>query len=61
LLAQKPDLKVIYTSGYNLEIAQQDFALHEGCNFLQKPYNLSALAKIVHDCLAGQCAEVGAA
>jgi len=47
----RPDIKVIFTSGYNAEIVGKDFALHEGLNFLQKPYPPKKLAKVVRDCL----------
>jgi PAS domain S-box-containing protein len=47
LLADKPDLKVIYTSGYsgNLEGNRSTFV--EGLNFLQKPYSPQTLAATV--------------
>ncbi|HEY1789197.1 MAG TPA: PAS domain S-box protein [Verrucomicrobiae bacterium] len=38
LLAEKPDLKVLYTSGYATDVANANFQLEEGVNFLQKPY-----------------------
>jgi PAS domain S-box-containing protein len=47
LLAQKPGLKVIYSSGYSPEIAGGEMSLQEGVNFLQKPYNPQKLAQIV--------------
>ena len=51
LLAEKPDLRVIYSSGYSAEMFAKDSVLKRGLNFLQKPYHPSALAKIVRDCL----------
>lgn len=47
----RPEIKVIYTSGYNAEIVGKDFALLEGLNFLQKPYPPKQLAKVVRKCL----------
>jgi PAS domain S-box-containing protein len=47
----RPEIKVIYTSGYNAEIVGKDFTLHDGLNFLQKPYPPQKLAKAVRDCL----------
>jgi two-component system cell cycle sensor histidine kinase/response regulator CckA len=47
LKTQKPEIKIIYTSGYSLEVVEQDFALRKGANFLQKPYQPSTLLKIV--------------
>jgi nitrogen-specific signal transduction histidine kinase/CheY-like chemotaxis protein len=47
LQAQKSALKVIYTSGYSLDVVEQDFALRKGVNFLQKPYQPAVLAKLI--------------
>ncbi|MEP6662040.1 MAG: GAF domain-containing protein [Verrucomicrobiota bacterium] len=54
LLADKPDLKVIFTSGYSTAIAGKDLVLHEGLNFLQKPYHPDKLAQTVRGCLDGK-------
>jgi signal transduction histidine kinase/ActR/RegA family two-component response regulator len=51
LLAERADLKIIYTSGYSLEIAGPDFVLEDGVEFLQKPYQPATLAKVVRECL----------
>ncbi len=51
LLADKPQLKVIYTSGYNTETTDGNFALREGLNYLHKPYDPAKLAEIVRNCL----------
>ncbi len=51
LLAQKPRLKVIYTSGYNPEIVAQGCRL-EGANFLQKPYSASTLTQAISRCFS---------
>ncbi len=51
LQAEKPDLKVVYCSGYSLAVVGADMVLHEGLNFLQKPYHPTKLAKTVRDCL----------
>ncbi|HAV65379.1 MAG TPA: hypothetical protein DCY13_23765 [Verrucomicrobiales bacterium] len=51
LKQKKPELKVIYSSGYSQEIAGQDLTLEEGFNFLQKPYHPTKLAQTVRDCL----------
>ena len=53
LLAEKPDLKVIYSSGYSLAVVGTDMVLQEGLNFLQKPYHPRKLAQAVRDCLDG--------
>ncbi len=46
-LTQKPALKVIYTSGYSAEAAATNLELVPGINFLQKPYDAEALARVV--------------
>ncbi|WP_160164580.1 PAS domain S-box protein [Pedosphaera parvula] len=51
LLADKPKLKVIYSSGYSLAVVGADMVLQEGLNFLQKPYHPRKLAQAVRDCL----------
>jgi PAS domain S-box-containing protein len=52
--AQKPRLRVIYTSGYSTEIAQATPLLREGSRFLPKPYTPSTLAAFVRACLDGE-------
>lgn len=54
LLAKKPSLKVIYSSGYSIDLFSKDFVLREGFNFLAKPYHPAILAKAVRDCLDGK-------
>ncbi len=49
--AQKPGLKVIYISGYSLQVAGKGFALLDGLNFLQKPFDGAKLALAVRHCL----------
>jgi CheY-like chemotaxis protein len=51
LLAQEPQLKVIYCSGYSAEIANKDFPLEEGVNFLAKPFEVPKLAQTIRRCL----------
>jgi len=47
LLRENPKLKIIYSSGYSAEVAGKDFPLHEGVNFLTKPFQLAKLAQIL--------------
>jgi len=49
LLADKPDLKVIYSSGYSSELFSSDVDLVEGRNYLPKPYLTSKLIAIVRE------------
>jgi signal transduction histidine kinase/ActR/RegA family two-component response regulator len=45
--ADRPALKVIYTSGYVADMTGSDVALSEGVNYLAKPFSLPALARLV--------------
>ncbi|HEY1172597.1 MAG TPA: PAS domain S-box protein [Verrucomicrobiae bacterium] len=47
----KPDLPVIYSSGYSVEIVREGLVLREGVNFLPKPYPPTTLLQMVKDCL----------
>ena len=51
LLAERPELKVIYTSGYSLEVVNSRGELRDGLNFLQKPYHPETLSQMVRECL----------
>jgi two-component system cell cycle sensor histidine kinase/response regulator CckA len=51
LQAAKPALKVLYTSGYNLERLAKEFPHGEQVNFLQKPFHARKLAEVVYACL----------
>jgi len=46
-LTENPKLKVIYTSGYSVEVASRDFPLEEGLNFLTKPFGAHRLAQTI--------------
>ena len=50
-LHDRPEMRVIYTSGYSLDVVSPDFSMKEGTNFLQKPYDPEMLAQVVRDCL----------
>jgi CheY-like chemotaxis protein len=51
LLAKRPDLKVIYTSGYSAELFGSDVQLEDGRNYLPKPYLSSKLTAILRRAL----------
>lgn len=51
LQAEKPGLKVIFTTGYNPDIVAPGFTLHEGTNLLLKPYRPAELVRMVKSCL----------
>jgi signal transduction histidine kinase/CheY-like chemotaxis protein len=50
LKIRKPELKVVYTSGYSSDVMGGDIGLRDTM-FLQKPYPPPLLAKTVRDCL----------
>lgn len=54
LQAMKPSLKVIYTTGYSIDLQAQGVVLREGTNFLQKPFGPAKLAAAVRNCLDGK-------
>jgi two-component system cell cycle sensor histidine kinase/response regulator CckA len=51
LQADRPEVKVLFTSGYSAEIVGKDFVLRPGLNYLQKPFQPQRLAAIVRACL----------
>jgi CheY-like chemotaxis protein len=51
LQAQRPGLKVVYTSGYSAEIAGREWPLRPGHNFVQKPVGAEQLLETVRCCL----------
>jgi PAS domain S-box-containing protein len=59
LRADKPGLKVIYTSGYSAEIAGRELRLDGGELFVQKPCSPDDLLKDVRNCLDGAVAGAG--
>jgi PAS domain S-box-containing protein len=54
LWAERPELKVIFTSGYSADIVGKNFKLEPELNFLQKPYHPQTLALTVRRCLDGK-------
>lgn len=54
LWTERPELKVIFTSGYSADIVGKDFKLEPELNFLQKPYHPQMLAVTVRRCLDGK-------
>ena len=53
LWAERPELKVIFTSGYSADVVGKEFVLQRGLNYLQKPYHPQKLALAVRECLDG--------
>ncbi|GFO55283.1 hypothetical protein GMSM_22900 [Geomonas sp. Red276] len=52
-----PELKVILSSGYSEQDVTERFHIHEFSGFIQKPYNMSALAKVVKSVTSASAAE----
>jgi CheY-like chemotaxis protein len=52
LLEEKPDLKVILSSGYSPQVAGRDLSRMDNLSYLQKPYAPEALIDIIHQSLA---------
>jgi two-component system cell cycle sensor histidine kinase/response regulator CckA len=48
---QKPEIKVIYCSGYTDDMLGESSLLRNNINFLEKPFSQSALLQRVRDCL----------
>jgi len=53
LKAEKPNLKIILSSGYNAELAGQAKSTADGIVYLQKPYRIEVLSKVIRDRLEG--------
>jgi two-component system cell cycle sensor histidine kinase/response regulator CckA len=48
-LKNRPDVKVIFVSGYAEETFSKEFGEITGAKFLPKPFTLSKLIQTVHD------------
>ena len=51
LLARRPDLPVIYMSGYSLNLANEGLTTKKGIAFLQKPFGPAQLQQAICKCL----------
>ncbi len=58
LLSEKPDLKVIFTSGGSPDLLDGAFPLVQGVNLLNKPFPLPQMLQAVRRCLDGAPAAV---
>ena len=54
LIMDKPDLKVIFTSGYSAELIGHEFEQSSEYGFLSKPYLTDRLASTIATCLQGE-------
>jgi two-component system cell cycle sensor histidine kinase/response regulator CckA len=53
LRAEKPDLKIIYCSGYSDDMLGKNSPVRSDSNFLEKPFQPKKLLQRVRDCLDG--------
>jgi PAS domain S-box-containing protein len=53
LQAERPELKVLFTSGYSADMAAEMLAARKGYSFLQKPYQPKTVARMVREVLDG--------
>ena len=51
LRKEKPDLKILFMSGYSPDSAGRELHLNEGESFLQKPFQSNELLSTVRSCL----------
>ena len=51
---EKPNLKVIISSGYSAETSGQASLAADGIIYLPKPYRANELAKVIRSCLDGK-------
>jgi PAS domain S-box-containing protein len=54
LWAEKPELKVIFSSGYGADALGKNFKLDPKLNYLQKPYLPQTLSRVIRRCLDGE-------
>ena len=54
LWLEKPELKVIFSSGYGANALGKDFKLDAKLNYLQKPYLPQTLSRVIRRCLDGE-------
>jgi two-component system, cell cycle sensor histidine kinase and response regulator CckA len=53
LKRRKPDIKIIFVSGYAEDAFDKNFADHKEFNFLAKPFTLKQLVTVVKETMAG--------
>jgi len=49
LQAERPELKIIFMSGHDLDLKVEGTALIEGVNFMPKPYQIRKLAQAIRE------------
>ncbi len=55
LVSRKPDLKVLFTTGYTDEKSERVITQEQGYPLIRKPYNVSELSRIIYETLRMTC------
>jgi CheY-like chemotaxis protein len=59
IAALRPDIKVVFMSGYDSTQVVQRYVVEKGYSLLTKPFTMEQLATIVRDVLGGQSSAAG--
>jgi CheY-like chemotaxis protein len=59
IAALRPDIKVVFMSGYDSTQVVQRYVIEKGYSLLTKPFTLEQLEAIVRDVLGGQSSAAG--
>ncbi len=51
ILEQRPDIRVLFSSGYSMNAVHTDFVLDKGMQLIQKPYQRDDLLRRIRDAL----------
>jgi two-component system, cell cycle sensor histidine kinase and response regulator CckA len=51
MLRTRPNLKIVFTSGYSEDTVSSEFLTRTGARFLPKPYSYSAITQIIRESL----------
>lgn len=52
--SDRPDIKVVFTTGYSPDVAGRELTLHDGINFLPKPYTAERLLRVIRQSLTAK-------
>jgi two-component system, cell cycle sensor histidine kinase and response regulator CckA len=52
MVAERPDLRVLITSGYSVDLLSRNLAIPDDVSFLPKPFSPQKLARAVRECLS---------
>lgn len=54
IIEKQPDMRFLFSSGYDMGAIHTNFVLNEGMHLIQKPYNLDTLLRTVRQVLDGR-------